>query len=65
MPRSRRRSTYPWLRSTEESVPRSHKADRRVTAVEMLAITIVIAAVVAMAIWFIFFSSGGIGPGTV
>jgi hypothetical protein len=49
----------------EESVPRSHRADRRVTTVEALAIVVVIAAVVAMAVWFLFFSSGGIGQGTV
>jgi hypothetical protein len=30
-----------------------------------VAVITVIAAVVAMAIWFLFLSSGGIGPGTV
>jgi hypothetical protein len=31
----------------------------------MLAIVAVLVAVVAMAVWFIFFSAHGIGPGTV
>jgi hypothetical protein len=28
-------------------------------------VVLVVAAVVAMAIWFVFLSHGGIGPGTV
>jgi hypothetical protein len=32
---------------------------------EIIAVVAVAAAVIAMAIWFLFFSSGGIGPGTV
>jgi hypothetical protein len=33
--------------------------------VEVIVVLVIMAAVVAMAIWFIFISSGGIGPGTV
>lgn len=65
MPRSARRSVYPWLRSTEENVPRGHNHGRRVTIIEMLVVAAVLGAVVAMAVWFIFFSAHGIGPGTV
>jgi hypothetical protein len=36
-----------------------------VRPVEAIAVMIVVAAVIAMAIWFLFFSSGGLGPGTV
>lgn len=36
-----------------------------VTPFEAVAVMVVVAAVIAMAVWFIFFSSGGIGPGTV
>jgi hypothetical protein len=36
-----------------------------VTPIEAIAVTVVVAAVIAMAVWFLFFSSGGIGPGTV
>jgi hypothetical protein len=36
-----------------------------VRPVEALAVVVVVAAVIALAVWFIFFSSGGIGPGTV
>jgi type VI protein secretion system component VasF len=55
------------------SQQRKHRVARRrrlgnratVTPIEAVAVIAVIAAVIAMAIWFIFFSSGGIGPGTV
>lgn len=57
MPRSGRRSTYPWFRSTKESVPRSYKADRRLKTVEILTIIVVIAAV-AKAVWFLFLQAG-------
>jgi hypothetical protein len=40
-------------------------AGRRLGVVEAVAVLAVIAAVIAMAVWFVFFSSGGIGPGTV
>jgi type VI protein secretion system component VasF len=36
-----------------------------VSPIEAVAVVIVLAAVVAMAGWFLFFSSGGVGPGTV
>lgn len=32
---------------------------------EAAAVLVVVAAVIAMAIWFLFFSTGGVGPGTV
>ena len=38
---------------------------RPMTLLETVAVLVVIAAVLATAVWFIFFSSGGIGPGTV
>jgi hypothetical protein len=63
--RSTRRSAHLWLRSVEESIPRKQRSDRRVTTPELLAVLVVLAAVVAMAVWFLFFSGGGIGPGTV
>jgi hypothetical protein len=52
---------------------RKYRAQRRrhlgaratVRPLEALAVLVVVAAVIAMAIWFLFFSSGGIGPGTV
>lgn len=37
----------------------------RVTGLEAVLVAIVVVAIVAMAVWFLFFSSGGIGPGTV
>jgi hypothetical protein len=39
--------------------------NRQITPVEAIAVLVVIAAVVAMAIWFFFLASGGIGQGTV
>jgi hypothetical protein len=36
-----------------------------VSPIEAIAVMVVVAAFLAMAIWFLFFSSGGIGPGTV
>jgi hypothetical protein len=65
MSRSARHSTHPWLRSTEENIPRRSNRDRHLTVIEMLAVAAVLAAVVTMAVWFIFFSAHGIGPGTV
>jgi type VI protein secretion system component VasF len=52
---------------------RKHRAQRRrrlgaratVSPLEAVVVLAVVAAVLAMAIWFLFFSSGGIGPGTV
>ena len=59
------RSAYPWLRGVEESVPRRQRPRARVSALEIVAIVVVVAAVVGLTIWFVFFSGGGIGPGTV
>jgi hypothetical protein len=49
--------TRPWQSPREN--------DRSVRPVEVLIVLLVVAAVVAMAVWFLFISSGGIGPGTV
>jgi hypothetical protein len=38
---------------------------RQISGIEWIAVAAVIGAVIAMAIWFVFLSSGGIGPGTV
>ena len=46
---------------TREDAP----GDRSMRPVEVLIVLVVVAAVVAMAVWFLFISSGGIGPGTV
>jgi hypothetical protein len=43
----------------------SRRRERGITPIETIAVLTVIAAVVGMTIWFLFFSSGGIGPGTV
>ncbi len=43
----------------------ARKRERRIRPIETIAVLTVVAAVVAMVIWFVFFSSGGIGPGTV
>jgi hypothetical protein len=32
---------------------------------ESVVVLVVVAAVIAMAVWFVFVSTGGIGPGTV
>jgi hypothetical protein len=61
----RRTAHQPWLRSSEESVARNQRPAPRATALELLAVGVVVVAVAAMAIWFLFFSSGGIGPGTI
>jgi hypothetical protein len=60
-----RKSPDPWLRSIDESLPRDRDNGQRPTLVEMLIVATVVTAIIAMAIWFIFFSQGGIGPGTV
>jgi hypothetical protein len=65
MRRSAHRSLYPWLRSVEESIPRSRRINSGLRVSELVAVAVVIVAVVAMAVWFLFFSGGGIGPGTV
>lgn len=38
---------------------------RTASPLEVILVLVVVAAVVAMAIWFVCVSSGGIGPGTV
>ena len=48
-----------------DQLPRDRRSTRPVTALDAVAVAVVVAAVVAMAIWFLFFSGGGIGPGTV
>jgi hypothetical protein len=53
--------TRPW-RSPHERIT---DEERSIRPAEALLILVVIAAVVAMAIWFLFISSGGIGPGSV
>jgi hypothetical protein len=52
------------MRSIDESLPRNRDA-RRPTVPEVVASVIVIALIIAMAIWFLFIAHGGIGPGTV
>jgi hypothetical protein len=49
-------------RSRWPSVP---DRDDRVRPVDVVLVLIVVAALLALAVWFLFFSSGGIGPGTV
>ena len=39
--------------------------EQRITPIETTAVLVVVAAVIAMAVWFLLFSSGGIGPGSV
>jgi type VI protein secretion system component VasF len=65
MSRSLQRQQRPWLRSVDEGLPRARRRTRPVTPLEAVAVTVVVAAVLAMAVWFLFFSGGGIGPGTV
>ena len=65
MARSARRTQYPWMRGVEENLPRARRSERGLTWYEAAAVAVVIAAVIAMAVWFLFFSTGGIGQGTV
>jgi hypothetical protein len=51
--RSPRRSTIP------------QPGERRVSLVEGLIVAAIVLAIIAMAVWFLFLSRGGIGPGTV
>lgn len=64
MRRYPRRFPDPWLRSASEA-PHNRNERQRVTLLEIVIIVMVAAAIVAMAVWFVFFSHGGIGPGTV
>jgi cell division protein FtsL len=49
--------------------PRRHRelidGKRHITLVELIIVLTIVVAVVAMAVWFVFFSTGGIGPGAV
>lgn len=60
-----RRVHAPWLRSTEESLPRQRLGHGEARPAELLVAALVIAAVAAMAIWFLFIAVGGLSPGTV
>jgi hypothetical protein len=60
-----RRTQYPWMRGVEDNLPRTRRSEQGPTWYETVAVAAMIMAIVGMAIWFIFFSSGGIGPGTV
>ncbi len=52
--------------STRRMVGSSREhAPRHVTVVEAVIAVAIVIAIVAMAVWFIFISSGGIGPGSV
>jgi hypothetical protein len=51
--RSPRRSTIP------------QRSERRVSLMDGLIVAVIITAIIAMAVWFLFLSTGGIGPGTV
>ncbi len=53
--------TRPWQSPRD----RETAGGRSVRPVEVLVVVLVVAAVVAMAVWFVFISTGGIGPGTV
>ena len=46
-------------------MPRKHRPQAEATSLEKLAVIAVVAAVIAMAIWFFFFAGGGLGAGTV
>jgi hypothetical protein len=39
--------------------------DDQVRVIDVVLVVAVVAALLALAIWFLFVSSGGIGPGTV
>jgi hypothetical protein len=53
----------PWLRSASEHTP--PRGERHVTAKDAIIVTLMAAVVVAMAVWFLIFASGGIGPGSI
>jgi hypothetical protein len=53
--------TRPWQSPRDRAV----SDDRSIRPAEALVVVLVVAAVVAMAVWFLFISTGGIGPGTV
>lgn len=41
------------------------RSNRAVAALELIAVLVVIAAFIALVVWFLFFSHGGAGPGTL
>jgi len=41
------------------------RRNQDITFAEAVIVAIVIAAVIAMAVWFFFFAHGGLGPGSV
>ena len=59
------RSPAPWLRSVEESIPRHRRPDRHVSLPEKVVIATLLAAALATVIWLVYFSTGGIGVGSV
>lgn len=59
----RPRQVPPWRRSAGEGpIPPDQ---RRVSVLEIVLICLVVGAIIATAVWFFVFSTGGIGPGTV
>jgi hypothetical protein len=59
------RSPRPWLRSVEESIPRHRDPDQRATVPEAVITVAVLAGAIAIVVWLVFFSTGGIGVGSV
>jgi hypothetical protein len=55
----------PWLRSIDESLPPDRDPNRRPTPVALFVTLVVVVAIVAMGVWFLFLATGGPGPGTV
>jgi Flp pilus assembly protein protease CpaA len=45
--------------------PDDRLQNRRASPLEIAIVVVTVAAIVAMAVWFVFFAVGGIGPGTV
>jgi hypothetical protein len=42
-----------------------YRSNRTVTLLELIAVLVVTAAFIALLVWFLFFSHGGAGPGTL
>ena len=55
----------PWLRAVDEGADVTRRNERHIKPVEAVLAIIVIAGVVAFAVWFLFIATGGPGPGTV
>jgi hypothetical protein len=60
-----RRAHAPWLESLDESEASRPASRKRLRGFEAVIAVAVVTLVVAFAIWFLFFASGGPGPGTV